>query len=87
MTANQVLWGFLFFSKHTEEVKYWNFNPACETRQENKKNRLKETDAIKPLVDYAKEQESAHSDKLYFTYTKLAKRLSVENVTIWPQAR
>lgn len=43
-----------------------------ETRENNKKNRLKETDVIKLLVEYAKKQGSTHSDKLYVTYTKLA---------------
>ena len=46
----------------------WN-----DTRITNKENRLKETDVIKALVEYAKEQGSTHSDKLYITYTKLAK--------------
>lgn len=43
-----------------------------DTRQNNKENRLKETDVIKLLQDYAKEQGSTHSDKLYMVYTKLA---------------
>lgn len=43
-----------------------------ETRENNKANRLKETDVIKLLVSYAKEQGSKNSDKLYITYTKLA---------------
>ncbi|WP_297134062.1 Rha family transcriptional regulator [Terrisporobacter sp.] len=43
-----------------------------ETRENNKKNRLKETDVIKLLIEYAKEQGSRNSDKLYITYTKLA---------------
>lgn len=47
-----------------------------ETRNENKENRLKETDVIKLLVEYAKEQGSTHSDKLYMTYTKLAKTVA-----------
>ncbi len=51
-----------------KQSKLW-----IETRQENKENRLRETDVIKLLVDYAKEQGSTHSDKLYLTYTKLAK--------------
>ena len=34
---------------------------------------MKETDVIKQLIDYAKEQGSTHSDKLYMVYTKLAK--------------
>ncbi len=46
-----------------------------ETRIANKENRLKETDVIKLLVEYAKNQGSTHSDKLYITYTKLAKRV------------
>lgn len=44
-----------------------------ETRQDNKNNRLKETDVIKLLAAYAKKQGSEHSDMLYMTYTKLAK--------------
>lgn len=50
------------------QSKLWN-----DTRLANKENRLKETDVIKLLIDYAKEQGSTHSDKLYLTYTKLAK--------------
>lgn len=51
-----------------KQFKLWN-----DTRIANKENRLKETDVIKMLVEYAKEQGSTHSDKLYVTYTKLAK--------------
>lgn len=43
-----------------------------ETREISKINRLKETDVIKRLIEYAKEQGSSNSDKLYLTYTKLA---------------
>lgn len=50
-----------------KQSKLWN-----DTRIANKENRLKETDVIKLLVDYAKEQGSEHSDKLYIAYTKLA---------------
>lgn len=50
------------------QSKLWS-----DTRIENKENRLKETDVIKLLTEYAKEQGSTHSDKLYMTYTKLAK--------------
>lgn len=56
-----------------------------ETRIANKENRLKETDVIKLLVDYAKEQGSTHSDKLYVTYTKLAKSViggNRDNITV-----
>lgn len=48
-------------------------NQWQDTRISNKQNRIKETDVIKKLVEYAKEQGSKHSDKLYVTYTKLAK--------------
>lgn len=51
-----------------KQSKMWN-----DTRIANKENRLKETDVIKLLVDYAKEQGSTHFDKLYMTYTNLAK--------------
>ena len=60
---------FYKIRRHLEEkqTKAW-----IETRENNKKNRLKETDVIKSLVEYAKEQGSKNSDKLYITYTKLA---------------
>lgn len=51
-----------------KQSKLWT-----ETRLANKENRLKETDVIKLLEDYAKEQGSKNSDKLYMVYTKLAK--------------
>lgn len=51
-----------------KQSKLWN-----DTRIANKENRLKETDVIKLLADYAKEQGSTHSDKLYIAYTRLAK--------------
>lgn len=54
-----------------KQSKLWT-----DTRIANKENRLKETDVIKLLADYAKEQGSSHSDKLYMTYTKLAKKVA-----------
>ncbi|MCI8800322.1 MAG: Rha family transcriptional regulator [Lachnospiraceae bacterium] len=50
-----------------KQSKLWN-----DTRLASKENRLKETDVIKLLVEYAKEQGSTHSDQLYRVYTKLA---------------
>lgn len=47
-----------------------------ETRKAGKLTRKAETDTIKKLVEYAKEQGSTHSDKLYVTYTKLANRIA-----------
>lgn len=43
-----------------------------ETRKAGMLTRKAETDTIKALVEYAKEQGSTHSDKLYMTYTRLA---------------
>ena len=63
-----------------KQTKHWN-----DTRLANKENRLKETDVIKLLVDYAKEQGSTHSDKMYIIYTKLAKSVisgNCDNVSI-----
>ena len=36
---------------------------------------MKETDVIKLLVSYAREQGSKNSDKLYLVYTRLAKSI------------
>lgn len=44
-----------------------------KTRIASKENRLKETDVIKLLAEYAKEQGSENPNKLYLVYTKLAK--------------
>ena len=41
-----------------------------ETRKQGKLTRKSETDVIKKLVEYAKEQGSTHADMLYMTYTK-----------------
>ena len=51
-----------------KQSKVW-----AEMRENNKQNRLQETDVIKLLTDYAKQQGSTNSDKLYVVYTKLAK--------------
>ena len=51
-----------------KQSQFW-----IDTRIANKENRLKETDVIKLLQGYAKEQGSTHSDRLYMVYTKLAK--------------
>lgn len=47
-----------------------------ETRQQGKLTRRAETDTLQRLVEYAKEQGSTHSDKLYITYTKLANKMA-----------
>lgn len=45
-----------------------------ETRQQGKLTRKSETETIKNLVEYAKEQGSTHPDMLYMTYSKLANK-------------
>lgn len=47
-----------------------------ESRKAGKLTRQAETDTIKRLVEYAKEQGSTHSDKLYMTYSKLANKMA-----------
>ena len=46
-----------------------------EARAAGKLVRKEETDTIKKLVEYAKEQGSGHADMLYVTYTKLANKI------------
>lgn len=63
-----------------KQSKVWS-----DVRENNKQNRLKETDVIKELVEYAKGQGSTHTDKLYVTYTNLAKKVvggDRDNITI-----
>ncbi len=45
------------------------------TRKQGKLTRHAETDTLKQLVDYAKEQGSKNADKLYMTYSKLANKV------------
>lgn len=47
-----------------------------ETRYQGKLTRKAETDVIKQLVEYAKDQGSQNADKLYLTYTKLANKMA-----------
>lgn len=46
-----------------------------ETRKQGKITRKSETDVIRELVAYAKEQGSTHANMLYLTYSKLANNL------------
>jgi len=63
---------FYTMRRHLIEIqsKSW-----IDTRENSKVNRLKETDVIKQLVQYAEEQGSTHSNKLYINYSKLAKKV------------
>lgn len=51
-------------------------NEWIATRYQGKLTRKAETDTIKKLVEYAKSQGSAHADKLYLTYSKLANKVA-----------
>lgn len=53
-----------------------NTEAWVETRRQGIITRKAETDVIKELVEYAKEQGSTHSDMLYMTYSKLANALA-----------
>lgn len=58
--------------RHTQE---W-----IETRKQGKLTRRSETDVIKQLVEYAKNQGSSHADMLYVTYSRLANKMAgIEN--------
>jgi len=58
--------------RHTED---W-----IKTRQQSKLTRRSETDVIKQLIEYAKEQGSTHADMLYVTYSNLANKMAgIEN--------
>ena len=45
-----------------------------ESRSVGKLSRKAETDVLKQLVEYAKQQGSEHADMLYMTYSKLANK-------------
>lgn len=53
-----------------------NSQPWIDQRQQGKLVRNAETDVIKKLVEYAKEQGSKHSNMLYMTYSKLANNMA-----------
>ena len=52
------------------QSKHW-----LETRAQGKLTRKAETDVLKQLVEYAEEQGSLHSDKMYVAYTKLTNKI------------
>lgn len=64
------------FSKMESIIREKSTQTWEETRRIGKLTRQAETDTIKKLVEYAKEQGSTHSDKLYMTYSKLANKMA-----------
>lgn len=64
------------FNKMESVIRQKSTTAWVETRQYGKLTRKAETDTIQKLVEYAKEQGSEHSDKLYITYTRLANSMA-----------
>ena len=64
------------FNQMEAIIKEKSTQTWIETRKAGKLTRQAETDTIKKLVEYAKNQGSEHSDKLYMTYTKLANKMA-----------
>ena len=62
------------FNKMESVVSQRRTSTWVETRKTGLITRKAETDIIKKLVGYSKEQGSTHSDKLYITYTRLANK-------------
>lgn len=61
------------FFKMRDFIRERNTIDWQQTRVGGKVTRLQETDVIKQLAEYAKQQGSSNSDKLYLVYSKLAK--------------
>lgn len=64
------------FNTMEEMLKERNTQLWIEQRTQGKLIRNKETDTIKQLIQYAKEQGSTHADMLYMTYSKLANKMT-----------
>lgn len=64
------------FNQMENFIKEKSTQAWFETRQAGKLTRKAETDTIKKLVEYAKEQGSTHADMLYMTYSKLANKMA-----------
>lgn len=64
------------FNQMESFIKEKSTQTWLETRQAGKLTRKAETDTIKKLVEYAKNQGSTHADMLYITYSKLANKMA-----------
>lgn len=75
--ANEWKWNYIHAFNSMEAIlKERSTEAWLETRQQGKLTRKAETDVIQKLVEYAKEQGSEHSDRLYMTYSKLANKMA-----------
>lgn len=64
------------FNKMEEFIKEKRSQKWIDERKAGKLTRKSETDTIKRLVEYAKEQGSTHSEMLYTVYSKLANSMA-----------
>lgn len=62
------------FNKMENIIREKQSQSWIETRTFGKLSRKAETDVLKQLVEYAKQQGSEHADMLYMTYSKLANK-------------
>lgn len=70
-------WKYLeAFNQMESMLKERNTQLWVEQRKQGKLTRQAETNVIKQLVEYAKEQGSEHSQMLYITYSKLANKMA-----------
>lgn len=62
------------FNQMENYIREKQLQSWIETRTVGKLSRKAETDVLKQLVEYAKQQGSEHADMLYMTYSKLANK-------------
>lgn len=75
--ANEWKWRYIEAFNSMESILTEKKSEAwIETRRYGKITRKAETDVIRKLVEYAKEQGSNHSNMLYITYSKLANKIA-----------
>ena len=78
--ANQWKWDYIrAFNAMEQIIREKSTSTWLETRQYGKLTRKAETDVLKTLVKYAKDQGSEHADMLYMTYSKLANKMAGVN--------
>lgn len=75
--SNEWKWQYIkAFNKMEEFIKEKKSQKWIDERKAGKLTRKSETDTIKRLVEYAKEQGSTHSEMLYTVYSKLANSMA-----------
>lgn len=75
--ANEWKWKYIkAFNQMENIIKEKESKEWIDSRREGKLTRNAETDTIKKLVEYAKDQGSQHSEMLYMIYSKLANKMA-----------